>query len=340
MGDSTDNAKFDEAGFDRARRAIETANRIALLCHVSPDGDALGSMLAMALFLERIGKAWAASFPEPFTIPPTYSFLPGIDRLSPPQELLNEPFDLVMTFDCASADRTAELSTLVEKASCVVVIDHHYSNPRYGDINLVFPDASSSSEIVFEFMRFSGIELDKDIATCLYVGVATDTGRFQYSNTTARVFEIAADLVSTGVSVDQVSRKVFEEARLASLRLLGEILCRAEFHERSKAVTSWFGYKDLERYGVDLAETDEYIDVLRKAKEAEVVILAKELEPGVFKLSLRSLGAVDVAEIAGRFGGGGHRMAAGCTIEGSLEHVLNSLMSQLPSEFSKDLPAL
>lgn len=315
--------------FEEARRALDRADSAALVCHVSPDGDALGSMLAMRRYLEDGRRSVAATFPAPFVVPPQFRLLPGVEKLQPPESVLEESYEVVITFDCGSTDRTGELQSLLEQAREVVVIDHHVSNPGYGTVNLVFPEASSSSEIVYDFLCYVGAPVDSDMATCLYVGIATDTGRFQYSNTSARVFEIAAELVSKGVDVARVSRRVFEEAPLATLRMLGAMLERAAFDESTRTVYSWIDRHDLERFGVHLAETDDYIDVLRRTEEAEITLLVKEVEPGVSKVSLRSLGGIDVAEVARSFGGGGHAMAAGFTVGEPPAETLALVLDQL-----------
>ncbi len=321
--------------FDLASKALDEAESILLLCHVAPDGDALGSMLALEHYLLACSRTVAASFPHPFVVPSSYRGLPGIDTLLAPEEVEPIEADVVVTFDCASRDRTAEFTPKLDSAEQVIVIDHHASNPGYGTVNLVFPEASSSSEIVYDFLAHEGAELTREIATCLYVGISTDTGRFQYQNTSARVFAMCAALAETGIDIAEISRTVFEETRLSVLKLLGVILDRARLDEQTHSVYSWVGYRDLEVYGVHASETENYIDVLRQTQEADVAFLVKELHAGQVKASLRSLGRVDVSQIASSFGGGGHKMAAGFTsdrdIEGTIEAILKELRRWAPS---------
>ncbi len=325
-----------EEGFELARKAIQKASRVLLVCHVAPDGDAIGSMLAMKHYLSAMGVSTVASFPHPFVLPPSCRHLPGAAELVKPEEAARLEPDLVMTFDSASRERVGEFSRQLEAAADVVVIDHHDSNPGYGTVNLVVPEASSSSEIVYDFLAFLGAELTVQIAECLYVGISTDTGRFQYQNTSPRVFAMCAELASVGLDIAGISRKVFEETRFQVLRLLGKVLDRAVLDEQARCVYSWFDHDELRTFGVHAAETEDFIDVLRRTEEADVAFLVKEINPGEFKASVRSLGRVDVAEVASRFGGGGHKMAAGFTsrlgVDGTVQALLEVLRSWQPPE--------
>lgn len=315
--------------FDLASKAIDEAEKIMLVCHVAPDGDALGSMLAMMHYLRGISREVVATFPEPFVLPPPYRWLPGADSLVRPETVEGFGADLVMTFDCASRDRVGELAGSLDEASNVIVIDHHGSNPGYGTINLVYPDASSSSEILYDLLGHLGAALTPDIAACLYVGIATDTGRFQYQNTFPRVFAICAELSAAGLDVAGISRKVFEEVRLPVLKLLAVVLQRSELDEETGSVYSWMDYQDLQTHEVHASETESYIDVLRQTEEADVAFLVKEPSPGHVKASIRSLGRVDVAEVAGRFGGGGHKMAAGFTSDVDIPETIQAILEEL-----------
>lgn len=315
--------------FDLTAKAIDQAGKILLLCHVAPDGDALGSMLAMMHYLGGSSREVVATFPEPFVVPPHYRSLPGVDALVRPKEAAVFHADLAMVFDCASRERVGELSRALDEASDVVVLDHHASNPGFGTINLIYPDAGATSEILYDFLSHAGAELTPDIAECLYVGIATDTGRFQYQNTSGRLFAICAELVATGLDVAAISRRVFEETRLSVLKLLAVVLQRAKMDPATGSVYSWLGYEDLRAYGVHAAETEHFIDVLRQTEGADVAFLVKEVDPGRVKASLRSLGRVDVSEMAGRLGGGGHRMAAGFTSDVDVAATIELILEEL-----------
>lgn len=298
--------------FDRAVEVLEEAESIALACHVGPDGDALGSMLGLAQILAGRGIHTAAGFPSPFEVPPHYAFLPGIDRLLAPSDYPKNP-EVVVTFDCGSLDRLGDLAPSAEAARHVIVIDHHKSNTRFGDINLVDPDVAASAMLVYRMAKARGWPIDRDAATCLYTGIATDTGRFQFRNTDAEVFRAAAELAETGIAIDVISRTVFEEHRYDFMRFIGRVLTRCELDRERNLVVGWFDQADLAYFGVAVAETETVIDFIRQAQEAEVALLVKETEEGSFKVSLRSLGRIDVAVICSAMGGGGHRMAAGYT---------------------------
>jgi len=301
-----------EAALARAAKAIDGAAAIALACHVGPDGDALGSMLALHHVLRAAGRHSVASFPAPFVVAPHYRELPGLDLLTPPTEFPAVP-DVMVTFDCGSVGRLGELEPAAEAARELVVIDHHASNDRYGTINVIDPQAAASGVLVRRLIAELGLPLDRDAAVCLYAALVCDTGRFQYDTTTPEVFEMARELVSFDVPVSRLSRTLFEEHRFAYLRLVGDALSRAELVPEQRFVWTAVTQADLARYGVTLEEVEGLIDIVRRTAEAEVSCVLKEEADGAVRVSLRSLGAVDVRRIAEAEGGGGHQFAAGFT---------------------------
>jgi len=309
-----------EADLARAAAVIEGAPSLALACHQAPDGDALGSLLAVHHLCRSRGRASVASWPEPFAVAPEYRFLPGLDLATPPADFPARP-DVMVTFDCASAGRLGELAGAAEAAGELVVLDHHSSNQRYGSINIVEPEAAATAVLVRRLAEELGWELDRNAALCLYTGLVADTGRFQYSNTTAEVFALAEELASFDLPVAEVSRSLFEEHRFACLRLMGVCLARAELDEGLRFVASWVTADDLDRHGVGPAETEGLVDLVRRAAEADVSCVLRETPEGV-RVSLRSVSETDVAAVATSFGGGGHRLAAGFTVSGTIPEVL------------------
>ena len=308
---------------------LEGAPEVALACHVNPDGDALGSMIALHLMLRDRGVETIASFPDPFVVAPRYRILPGLDTLIPPDRYPARPAVMV-TFDCGSTDRLGSLEGAARAAGALLNVDHHVSNTRFGTVNLVRPDAAASAQVLYELATWGGWSIGRDAAFCLYVGLCTDTGRFQYSNTTAAVFRMAADLVAHGLPVAEISRVMFEEDSFNYLRLLGEVLARAELDRDRGLVNAVVRQSDLLRHGVTLEETDGLIDSVRRAAEADVACVVKEHGDGRSKVSLRSLGRVDVCGIAQLAGGGGHRLAAGFTFAGSPDAALQWVKEALP----------
>ena len=313
---------------DQAAAAIDRSELVALACHVSPDGDALGSMLAMHFLCRAQGKPSIASWPEPFVVAPHYTYLPGLDSVTKPVDFPAAP-PLMVTFDCGSLDRLNELADPARAAAQLIVVDHHATNDNYGTINVVDIDAAASALLVYRLAKRLGWALDRDAALCLYTGIVTDTGRFQYSNTTSEVLDMAAELSRFDLPIAAMSRQLFEEHRFAYLQLAAAALQRAQLDGPRRFVATWVTGDDLERFGVDLDEVEGLIDLVRRTAEAEVSCVLKEADDGT-RVSLRSVSDVDVAAIATRFGGGGHKAAAGFTDPRPIPQVLAEIRAQLP----------
>jgi len=312
---------------DAAASAIEACASIALACHVSPDGDALGSMLALHHLCLAAGKRSVASWPAPFTVAPHYAYLPGLDLTTKPADFPAEP-DLMVTFDCGSLGRLGELAAPARAAGALIVVDHHVTNDRYGSINLVDPAAAASAVVVRRLARRLGWALNRDAAICIYTGLVTDTGRFQYSNTTPEVFELAAELSTFDLPIASMSRQLFELHRFAYLQLVGVALDRAELDRELRLVVTWVTQADLDRFGVGLDETEGLIDLVRRTDEADVACVLKEMSDGT-RVSLRSTTDVDVSAIASAFGGGGHRAAAGFTSDRPASELMTVIKAAL-----------
>src|SRR5438034_3076783 len=310
-----------------AASAIEACASIALACHVSPDGDALGSMLALHHLCLAAGKRSVASWPAPFTVAPHYAYLPGLDLTTKPADFPAEP-DLMVTFDCGSLGRLGELAAPARAARALIVVDHHVTNDRYGSINLVDPAAAASAVVVRRLARRLGWALNRDAAICLYTGLVTDPGRFQYSNTTPEVFELAAELSTFDLPIASMSRQLFELHRFAYLQLVGVALDRAELDRELRLVVTWVTQADLDRFGVGLDETEGLIDLVRRTDEADVACVLKEMSDGT-RVSLRSTTDVDVSAIASAFGGGGHRAAAGFTSDRPASELMTEIKAAL-----------
>jgi len=256
------------------------------------------------------GKPSVASWSEPFVVAPHYREMPGLDLLTKPVDFPSAP-DVMVTFDCGSLGRLGDLEPAATNARELIVIDHHISNTRYGTINVIDPAAAASGVVVRRLLDSLGLELNRDAAHALYAALVCDTGRFQYDTTTPAVFDLARELVSFDLPISRLSRQLFEEHRFAYLKLLAEGLETAQLDVERRFVWTAVTQDMLERHDVTLDEVEGLIDVLRRTTEAEVTCVLKEEADGTVRVSLRSLGDVDVCKIADEHGGGGHRFAAG-----------------------------
>ena len=308
---------------------IRDAAHLALVCHHHPDGDALGSMLAMHLLCEANGKSSVASWPEPFVVGPHYEFLPGLDRCRPPAEFPEAP-DVLVTFDLGSIDRLGALGGAARKADHVVVLDHHPDNERFGTHNLVLTDVAATAVVVRMLADELGWKLTQDAALCLYVGLVTDTGRFQYPNTTPDVFHLAEELANYDLPIADITRELFEKHRFQYVQLVSMALARAELDVDRRFVSAWLTSSDLERYDVSFDETEGFIDHLRACAEAEVSCVLKEAPGEGLRVSLRSTGDVDVGEVAARLGGGGHSFMSGFVTDDGIRETIERVRALIP----------
>lgn len=314
--------------WDAAARALRAAETVNLACHVNPDGDALGSLLATALGLQQLGKkvypTWGAA---PAQVPASFSFLPGTDLLVQPDEL--PECELFVALDCGAAHRLGSVEKFAKGCASLINIDHHPGNDEFGTVNIVVVDASSTAELVARLLTDLDVELDKDIATALYVGIVTDTGRFQYSNSTPQTLRLAADLLSQGVDAPAIAQEVYESSPFGYLKLVGRVLDRAVLHEEERFVYSWITLADLSETGVGPDETDGLIDLVRSTRAADVAAMFKEQRDGAWRVSMRSKGR-SVGELARARGGGGHDLAAGFTAP-DISATATSLVADLGS---------
>lgn len=312
-----------------AARALADASEVAIAAHVNPDADALGSALGLSNFLRARGASTVCSFPnEPYHPPRWVELLPGNDALVPPREFPRAPAVMV-TCDVASTDRLGMLAPAAAKAETLVWIDHHVSNEGHGTIPLIDPTASSTAEVVWRLLREMGGEISEASAVCLYAGVVTDTGRFQYEAVTPKTLRLGAELREYAFDHTRLVQGLYEDNGLAYLRLLGVALERIALEPDADLVWSYLTQADLGSAGVHPAETDDLIDVVRTAREADVTAVIKEQIDGRFKVSLRSKRGHDVAAVAAQFGGGGHRLAAGYTSPHGLAETVDRLKAAL-----------
>lgn len=300
-----------------------------MLGHVHPDGDVLGTLLALGMALEEVG--WAVAYGGPHPVPESLAFLPGAERY---QRLprVEGAFDVAVLTDCPDPDRTEGLIDDARRAAGVVVnVDHHPDNHRYGTVNWVDPTAAATGEMVYVLIVALGLPVKPGVATNLFTAIHMDTGSFRYSNVTPATFRIAADLVAAGAEPAFVSGRLYERRTPDDLEQLGRVLMRIRMSEDGRiawlALPAGFVRQSF-------VEAEDLVNYPRSIGTVKVAVLVRELGPGTLKVSLRAKGEVDVSRIAARFGGGGHVNAAGCVLRGTLEvatdEVLAAIRQALP----------
>jgi phosphoesterase RecJ-like protein len=307
--------------------AIRSNDRFLVVTHENPDGDALGSMLSATLGLRALGKDAVMYLSGSAPTPAEYGFLEltGLRRELPDD--LDER--VLLAVDCANERRIGEENTGVDSAKLVLNVDHHHDNSRFGSIALIDATASSTAEIVRDILRELDVELTPEIAAALYVGLVTDTGRFQYTNTTPKALRLAAELVEAGADVHGIFRHVYETVQFAKLKLLARALERAQLFEGGRLVVSYLLKDDFGAVGAEEPYSEGIIDSLRAVEGSEMVALIREPprnEGPARRISLRSShDEVDVSAIARKLGGGGHRQAAGFSSEQSIDEIVEFL---------------
>lgn len=295
--------------------AIRSNRRFTVSAHLNPEGDALGSALALASLLKRLGKS--AVVVNDGGLPAAFRFFP---RLVPVMSgATRVPADVAMTVDVPVLSRTGSVRKLIEKTKLIINIDHHVSNQRFGHINWVDGKAAAAGEMVWRLYQAFRVKPTRDEAFCLYVALVTDTGSFKYMNTTPEVHRMAAQLLSTGVSPLEVSQRLYESHSVSDLKFLGKVLSSMRHSAGGKI--AWL---EIPRRLVKASKAgpeilDELVNYPRSVQSAEVAFVMREdAHPGKTRVSFRSKGRIDVNRLARHFGGGGHRAASGCTVLGNI----------------------
>jgi bifunctional oligoribonuclease and PAP phosphatase NrnA len=326
----------NEADMQAVVAALRDNDRFVVTSHEAPDGDALGSLLGMGLALEQLGKDVVMFLGGEAPLPGEYRFLElearGLSRERPP----DFGDRVLVALDCASAGRVGAEPGVVADAPFTVNIDHHHDNPRFGDVDLVVADASSTGEVLADVLRELGVVLTPEIAEALYIALVTDTGRFQYANTSPKALRLAADLVEAGADVNRVFQGVYENVQFAKLKLLARALERARVLEGGEIVVSHLLRDDFEAVGATEPYSEGIIDVLRSVEGSAVSALIREpprdgAPPR--KVSLRSsVDEIDVSAIARKSGGGGHREAAGFSSELSVDEITEFIVREVSAQ--------
>jgi phosphoesterase RecJ-like protein len=321
----------DWAAAVSALHGLPPGARVLLACHVNPDGDALGSMLGFALGLRRFAPSWVieATFPGPMIVPAPFDQLPGAQLLVPAGAVTLP--DAMLVFDAASIERLGDLAGILTSTPVGIVLDHHASNAGFGAINLIDPSAAATSVVAEGLLSRLGVGLDPQIAECLYVALATDTGSFKHGSTTPAVHDFAARLIATGIPVGDISRRLFDTRSYGAVRLFGVALARTALEPAGGLGLAWtyVTLEDLAEFGQPAGAVEALIDSVRCVAEADLACVVKPVGPGEWSVSLRSKGAVDVSRLAVGLGGGGHRFAAGFSASGTVESVMASIRAAL-----------
>lgn len=309
---------------------FEAEDNFILSCHVQPDGDTIGSTLALGKFLTDKGKRVSLTCGEEIAIPPQYRFLPGIELIK--KTSLDSRDAVFVALDCATAGRLGDIKDKAAAARVLVNIDHHPDNTNFGGINFVDPSASSVAEMIYQILRAGNAVIDPDMALCLYVGMVTDTGRFQYSNTTSATLRTAAELLECGVNPNYVFQNLFEKNTFTWLKIVGRGLEKAVYLPELKLVYSVVTIRDFLDTGASLGETENLVDWLRSLEGVIVAAVIKETRDHNLKVSLRSKGEFDVGSIANIFNGGGHRNAAGYVSEPDIPAAIKALVKAVEGQ--------
>ncbi|MEP6662543.1 MAG: bifunctional oligoribonuclease/PAP phosphatase NrnA [Verrucomicrobiota bacterium] len=317
------------------RRLIEEIRQHQTFCivgHVRPDGDCIGSQLALALALRHEGKTVTCWNED--SVPDKLKFLDPDKVFEKPNR--SDEFDCVIATDCASFERLGRVGAAIGKRKILLNIDHHQSNTRYGDLNWVSGREASTGELIYKLLKAAGWPISRQIANCLFTAVSTDTGSFQYPTTKPLTYHTAGELVQRGADLAKICDEVYQSHPMSRVRLLRHLYTKFRLTHHDKIAYLWLKKKDFTRAGAETQESEGLIDHLRDMRPVEVACLFEELEPELTRISLRSkTEKVNVNEIAAHFGGGGHKAAAGARIVGRPMSVQRQVVAAIKKALNK-----
>ena len=310
---------------DEIVKEIKQADNIVIVTHESPDGDAIGSSLAVKLMLQELDKQADVIIPE---YPRMFGFLPSANEIKEESDI--EKYDLAISVDCGNFKRLAK-NEYFENAKKTIVIDHHGSNNMYGDLNYVNPVSPACCEILISMAEYFGIEISKEIGTCIMTGIITDTGGFQYSGVTPETFEFTADLLQKGVNVSDIYKRVLDTKTKSNFELMKRTIDRMEFFEEGKIAFTYITKEDEEKYKVEPGDHEGIVEIGRDIEGVEVSVFIRQREDdeNLYKVSMRSNDYVNVSDVCLMFSGGGHEKAAGAIVQGDIEQVKQKVMNEL-----------
>lgn len=307
------------------KEILKGKRKVALGGHVRPDGDCVGSCMGLYLYLkEEYPQIDTDVYLEP--VPESYRMIAGTDEVKS-EIAAQEPYDLFICLDCGDEQRLGFSAPLFDAAKETLCIDHHVSNDAFADNNYIVPDASSTSELVYRLLDEE--KITKQVAEALYMGIVHDTGVFQYSCTSPETMEIAASLMRKGINGSEIIDKTYYEKTYIQNQILGRALLESMLIMDKQCIVSVIRQRSMEFFQAEPSDLEGIVSQLRQTKGVEVAIFLHEMQPQLFKVSLRSKGKVDVSEIAKYFGGGGHVRAAGVTMKGSSHDVINNITGRI-----------
>lgn len=308
---------------DNILEEIDKADSIVILTHENPDGDAIGTGLALYNALKQYGKNPDIIIPE---YPRTFEFLPGAEEIKKESNI--EKYDLAISVDCATIKMLNGFSNYFENATVKVSIDHHSTNTMFGDLNYVSPDAPACAQILLVVLEYFKIEITKEIGTCILTGIITDTGGFKYSSVTAETFEFVAWLLNRGVNVSKIYRKVLQIKTRANFELSRIAADRLEFYEDGKVAFTYITEEDMEKVNAENGDHEGIVEMGRDIEGVEVSIFLRQTDKGC-KVSMRSNEYVNVSDVCILLGGGGHIHAAGATMQCTIEQAKEKILRQV-----------
>lgn len=305
-----------------------------VLTHYRPDGDAVGSQLALVILLKNLGKQVEAWNDD--EVPAKFRFLPQSALIQKPPAEPND-FDVVISIDVSTWQRVGTAAQRIGKKKHFINIDHHVSNEKFADINWIVPEAPASGQIAYDLIKRGGFQLTREMAMCLFAAISTDTGSFTYSSTSAASLRVAAELVETGLNVGEISRHIYESYPYARLQLLQKALADLKLSHNGRLAYCWVTNEMYEESGAKREDTEGLIDYARSIEGVNVAVLFEESsEPGKIRISLRSKNPkVDVNSVARRFGGGGHREAAGARITGETHEIEQKVLAAIDAALNE-----
>ncbi len=314
--------------YSKLNDIIKSSKNILIISHVNPDGDTLGSMCGLYCaildnFKKKCDMVAISKIPDVYSYLPHLSDVKNVDNIDKSRE-----YDLVINVDVAALDRACDAKILFEKAKFTVNIDHHKTNNSYGNLNFINPDASSTGEVLFGCFENMNWKVNLDCAICLYTAILTDTGSFRFDNTKPSTFEVASKLVAIGVQPSDIYKKVYESDSKTLVMFQAHCISKAKFLENDKIAYTLVYKKDMEKFSAGDDCMEGLTEKLRAIVTTRIAFVAKEMKSGGTKISMRSKFA-DVAEICSVFGGGGHRLAAGCTIKAPVEDAAKKVLEEI-----------
>jgi phosphoesterase RecJ-like protein len=320
--------------FASIHKIIKKNKRFLVTTHVTPDPDALASELAVAMYLKSLKKQVFVINAE--AVPDRYRFIPGAKMVHKLSDHQGKDYDVAIVVDCGDLNRVGSVKKIIRPQKLLVNIDHHITNDRFGDLNLVVPKASSTAEVIYELLEKNNFKLNRSVAILLYLGIMTDTGSFHYDNTASRTHEVVSHLLKFKFSVSELYRKLYETVPLSDLKYFTKIVSNFEIAFGGRVVFLELRKSMVRKFSQEIDLRDKIFKYLRTIKGIEVIVILTEQDRKRTKINLRSQSRFDVARLALHFGGGGHKKASGCMIAGNIKQSKEKLLAKIKKEIDRE----